>query len=648
MVIMLRCLARAASLIWVTTFACTDPVVKTISVERISPSVDSECGAPADARTMVVRALGEFGAGEDTAQSVELGMSAEFSIDRFPAGTRMLELEVRGFGGALRAVGRSLEFSLEDLHDGDVVPIFMAPRQGMCATGPARIARNSPMLARSGNFVLMAGGTDSAASPVLPLERYDPATATFEQLPGELYADTSPLGLIGATMTELSGGDVVIVGGAATAYQVYRSASETLQSPSFYREARAFHAALALEDNRIFLAGGCNQPAFGGCGNGSELLTSSILDPATGVIEAGPSLRRERIGGAAWLEDSQSILLVGGVDLLGNPVPAAERVFLDGRESELLDQLMGPSAQAPSGAIWAGLAGEGQTASASVSVLSPKSTGINASVGAAFADSDAHLVALEDGSFLALGRAGAQRLRSFDGGSGDLQLEALQGRRGQAVIALPDGTVLIVGGGEGEPRRDAFVYRPSLTGPLTASAQISFFSDALSEGLSARDPSRIAIRNDSGAHAELSLAGSAEEWLIVSGPRFRRLTLETGLATDAGSALLFFAWQSPQSHWKVLLSGGTTPRLVKLVAGEESTIADCSASALGSLSYAENQNRTHEVQLVVQDDRVIVLVAGESVLNCDLDEAPPRGEVGLGLRGSFGDELRVALISLGR
>jgi hypothetical protein len=632
----------------VTLAACTDPVEKIISVVRITPSVDSQCGAPEDARTMVVRALGEFGAGEGSAQSIELGMTGEFSIDRFPVETRMLEVEVRGFAGALRAVGRSLEFSINDLDDGDEVPVFMAPRQGICPTGPAISSRRNPMLARSGNTVLMAGGTDAAGAPVLPLERYDPLSATFVQLEDELYADTSPLGLLGASMTELSGGDVVIVGGAATAYQVYLSASETLNSPSFYREARAFHAALALDDNRVFLAGGCTQPMSSGCAVGSELLTSSILDPGTGSIEAGPTLALARIGGSAWRDSNRSVLLVGGVDVNGNPVSAAERLFLDGRASVLIDQVMGASAQSQSGALWAGLAGPGQLASGALSVLSPGSSTVNATASAAFADNDAHLVSLEDGTLLALGRDGGQRIRSFDGAAVDLQLDALKDRVGQGAIALPDGTVLIVGGGVGDPSTDAYVYRPALLGPLSASASVSFFSEELSEGLSSRDPSRIALSAEAGSHAELSLAGSPEEWLIASGPRFQNLTMETGIATDAGSALLYFGWSSPWSHWKVVLSGGTQPILLEVVDGAESEVGGCSGVALGSLASVDSQNRVHEARFEIREERLSLTVDEESVLTCTLDERPPIGEAGLGLRGSFGQELRVDLISLER
>ncbi len=597
---------------------------------------------------MVVRALGEFGAGEGSAQSIEVGMSGEFAIDRFPSDTRMLEVEVRGFAGALRAVGRSLEFSVDKLSSGDEVPIFMAPRQGICPTGPATTSRRNPMLARSGDSVLMAGGIDAAGAPVLPMERYDPLSATFVQLDDELYADTSSLGLLGASMTELSGGDVVIVGGAATAYQVYQSESETLSSPSFYREARAFHAALALEDNRVLLAGGCTQPMVSGCAVGSELLTSSLLDPSTGSIEPGPSLSLARIGGSLWRDSSRSVLLVGGVDISGNPVSDAERLFLDGAPSVIIDEVMGVSAQSQSGAVWAGLAGPSQTASSSLSVISPGSTSVNASVTTSFADDDAHLVRLEDGSFLALGRQGAQRIRSFDGAAVDLQLDALKDREGQTAIGLPDGTVLIVGGGVGNPTRDAFVYRPALVGPLSASASVSFFSEELSEGLSARDPSRVVLSAENGSHAQLRLAGSQDEWLIVSGPRFQNMIMEAGIATDNGAALIYFAWFSPWSHWKLVLSGGTTPTLLEVVDGVETEVAGCKGVALGSLAAADAQNRVHELRLELRDERISLTVDAESVLTCTLADRAPIGEAGIGIRGTLGNELRVDLISLGR
>lgn len=643
---MLRYLAPIVPLLGASV-ACTDPVVKTVSIVRIRPNVDPECGSPADARTMVVRALGEFSAGESSAQSIELGVSGTFSIDRFPLETRMLEVEVRGFGGALRTVGRSLEFSIIELDDGAEIPVFMAPKEGICPTGPASSSRRGPLLARAGDAVLMAGGTDALGAPVLPLERYEPGSGSFVQLDDALYADTSPLGLQGASMTELSGGDVVIVGGAATAYQIYLTQTEELTSPAFYREARAHHAALALQDNRVFLAGGCTQLTAGGCASGSELLTSSILDPGSGQLDAGPSLQQARIGGSAWLEGTQSILLAGGVDEQGDPVTRAERVFLDGRASVLVDQVAGVAAQSPAGSVWVGLAGPGQPASAQLLALAPGLGSPSTGLSTAFADSDAILVALEDGSLLALGQAGAQRIRSFDGQASDLQLSVMQGRQGQSAIRLPDGSVLIVGGGVGDPGRDAFVYRPALVGPLSASASVSFASDDLSEGLSASDPNRVVTNTDFGAHLELSLASSPEEWLIVSGPRFQTLLMEAALATEDASALLYFGWRSPQAHWKLVLSGGTRPTLIKVEEGQERVIGGCKSSALGSLGRV-GEDRTHGVSLAVREREIELLLDGESVFSCSVDEEPELGAAGVGLRGSLGQELRLDLISLGR
>jgi hypothetical protein len=147
---------------------------------------------------------------------------------------------------------------------------------------------------------------------------------------------------------------------------------------------------------------------------------------------------------------------------------------------------------------------------------------------------------------------------------------------------------------------------------------------------------------------KLTLANSAEEWLIVSGPRFADFVFETAFATEAGSAVIYFSWLSPNDHWKLLLSGGTKPSLVEVVDGQEIPVGACQGEALGSLGLADNQNRTHEARLVVESKEVELLLDGESMFRCSLEQRLQQGEVGLGLRGSFGQELRVDLISLGR
>src|SRR6266545_1500933 len=174
----LACAAAA----WACLAACSGGDRRVLRLERVRPAADPDCGAPADARLLVITALGEFPATEATARSVDVALGADISIDGFPAETNSLEVEVRGFGGAVRAVGRTPLFSLDELADGAAVSVFMAPQDGFCPTGPPARARDAPLVARTARGVLVAGGFGPGGEPVHEVELYDPATGQFASL----------------------------------------------------------------------------------------------------------------------------------------------------------------------------------------------------------------------------------------------------------------------------------------------------------------------------------------------------------------------------------------------------------------------------------------------------------------------------------
>lgn len=623
-----------------------------VAVVRVQPEAAPLCGAPEDARTMIVRALGEFPASEATAQSVELGGEGRFLIERFPGQTRMLEAEVRGFGGALRTVGRSEAFDLDDLPEpGGEIAIFMAPLHGVCETGPTQAARVGASLAQAASGVLVVGGEDLAGNPSLAIEIYRPREGRFETLAGATYGDTSALGLAGASVSALPSGDVVLIGGAATAFQRFDGGSEEFLAPAFYREARGYHAAIALSAREVFVAGGCSQLSTTGCQDGSELRTSAILDVETGEITSGPSLQVPRIGGSAWLEKVGQVILVGGTALDGSPVLEAERVFLDGRASDVIPGLSGASAQSATGTLWAGL-GQGEVAANSMSALAPGAGVATTGLRAAFADGSATLIALEDGSLLGLGEAGAQRIRTFEGAAEIVDLPTLNTGTGRSAIRLTDGTVLVVGGqlvaGEAAP---SFIYRPALVGPYAASATASFSSPELSEGLAASNPEAVEVSNE--GHARLSVLGSEAdgslvETLLVAGPRPQAATLQVAASTSEGAGLqLVFAWHSPEDHYAVVIEPGAEVVLTRMVGGLSDNLS-CTTSRVVLAEQIEEASGVHEFELRVQGASVRLNLGGVEVVSCSLDTSPAGGAMGVGVLGSVGDSLRIDLISLSR
>lgn len=634
--------------------ACGAPDDLELSVVRIAPEAAPDCGAPADARTMILRALGEFPASEATAQSVQLGEGEgeRFRIERFPAGTQVLEAEVRGFGGALRAIGRSAVFSLEALSSDAEIPIFMAPREGVCATGPALTARDNPALVPAGEGVLVIGGTSLEGEPSLAIEIYRPALGRFDLLSATTYGDTSALGLAGASVTALASGDVAIIGGAATAYQIFDHESEEFLAPAFYREARGRHAALALPDGQVFVAAGCSQVSDRSCVDGSLLRTTSILNLGTGEITQGPSLQIERIGGRAWLEAPGQVLLVGGEDGDGVAVDVAERVFLDGTASQTIAGVSGASARSAAGTIWAGLA-KGATATQQLSAIAPSRTIATTGLEAAFADSGVVMTSLDDGSVFAVGEAGAQRIRSLEGESFALEIPELVGRVGHAACKLADGTVLISGGhsgaGEAAP---ALIFRPSLLGPESASSTSSFSAAELSEGLSAQDPGQVAIRLDGGAHLELRSDGLAEA-LLLAGPRPQTATVLAAAGVSENATLLFyFAWRSATEYHEIEIGPGTAP-VMRRVRGDQvaqigiDTAGTCQATVVAGSAIAISEG-VHEMELRVERTDVVLRIGGEAVLTCALEDAPGPGMLGIGVVGDAAATLRLDLISLSR
>ncbi len=72
-------------------FGCGGTEERAVRLERVAPEADPDCGAPADARTLLIRALGDFPASEGTVESIEVDAGAgEFSLAGLPAATRAL------------------------------------------------------------------------------------------------------------------------------------------------------------------------------------------------------------------------------------------------------------------------------------------------------------------------------------------------------------------------------------------------------------------------------------------------------------------------------------------------------------------------------------------------------------------------------
>ncbi|HEU5055642.1 MAG TPA: hypothetical protein VFU21_03930 [Kofleriaceae bacterium] len=608
---------------------CGGTEERAVRLERVAPPADPDCGAPADARTLLVRALGDFPASEGTVESIEVDAGAgEFNLAGFPAETRALEVEVLGFGGALRAVGRTGEFDLEEVEEGSAIHVFMAPPRGVCPTGPPEVDRVRPLLARAGGRVLVAGGEDPDGAPVHLVEIYDPATGQFSGLGTPLYGSDLAEGLAGASITTLADGRVVVAGGAGSAYQVFDPESGAFDTPRFLRQARAYHAALALGGDRLLLAGGCARLEGGGCEAGSELATSAILSVDSGELEDGPPLARIRLGGLALPDAGGRVLLVGGV-ASGAPVDVAERIDPDGGGAgELIAAAGGAAAVLASGAVLTAFAPDGAPASDAGAVVAG---GGASAVDVGPARAGAVLAALEGGLVLAIG--GAEPPGLYAPARGELDLLPDAGpRAGHAAIRLADGSVLLVGGldGGGAPA-GASVFRPDLLGALSGGLSVTFASDESSAPLVPRDPARARVVPSAGdrpAHYRVESSGGGDlpsEWAVVAGPVFGELRLEASVSAEEGgvAALLWFA--GPSDHALVALEPGQVARLVRVEGGEASALGSCEGEPVAGGDLA---GRSHELTVDVHGGELVAVLDDRTVLTCSV-EPPATGLVGL-------------------
>lgn len=636
--------------------ACSGAETRTIRIERIAPQADPACGAPDDARTLLITALGDFSPSEASVRSVVVERDAEIRIDGFPVETRALAVEVLGFGGAVRAVGRSADVDLTELDDGDEVAVFMAPPNGLCSTGPPVEARARPLVARTGSSVLVVGGADADGAELASAEIYHPLTASFEPVAGELYGDSLPSGLAGASLTALSDGRVVLAGGGATAFQVYQPSSASFEAPRFLREGRAFHAAVALDGDRIALIGGCSRIEDGGCAADALLATTSVLSVATGEIAEGPILSRLRIGATAIIESDDRVLVVGGVDGTGQVVGDVERIdFAAGAGAGQVFAAAGSTAaRLVSGATLIGLAPSGAPASSQLFVV-PDSAAAARPVGpSALGRAGGQLIALEHGQVLAIGGVdgAAELFRPISSDSRSLEVGIDLVDAGAA--RLDDGSVLLVGGSrEGQAVAEATIFRPELVGPRSGGLSVTFTSRESAVYLVPRDPARtelVPASAESPAHAVIESdesGGVPDNWAMLAGPTFEDVVIEAAVATEDGAAVLFgFVDRPLAAHW-LSLEAGAPARIYQLSAGQLGPVSGCVGTPVRAEQLAPRSSGTgHIVRLELTGGDVSASIDGESILDCSIDDVR-RGLVGL---APLGDDaaLRIDQLSVSR
>jgi hypothetical protein len=629
-----------------------------LTLRRVVPAADPECGAPPDGQTLLVAALGEFPAAETTADSRPITAGVQFEITTFPSDTRVLTAQVIGTGGAIRTIGRTAAFQLGDLSDGDELPVFMAPPLGFCRTGPPAVARSGALAARTGSEVLIAGGVDQSGAPVSAVERYLPSSGAFTSLGDVLYGDGS-LGLVGATMTALPDGRVLVAGGATPAFQIYDPQDQSFGAALLLSQSRAHHAAVPISATEVMLVGGCSDvDGAGDCQSGTLVTSTTIVDVVAATTRMGPAITTGRIGCSATLEADGRVLVAGGRDEAGVAIDVAERIDPEGmRAGETLAGLGGVVAPLASGASLVAFSTSAPGGSGA-SVL-PNGEAVASPVAAApAARAGATLTPLEDGRVLVMGG-----LESDSGDEAILyvpnqgRFEVLSAapsqsgsvlrRSGHAAVRLDDGSVLVIGGQDaaGNVLGDAWIFRPDLTGPYTSDVTLSFSDPELSRLLVPRDPAQVAIQSAPVRYTITSSesSGLPSEWAVIAGPEFAEAAISAQVQSDSGVAILL-GFLDAANYRVVVLLPRQPATLFSVTDGVPAPLSSCSSELIGIDELASSV----DVEVELGRRSLVTRVGGRQVISCTGLPESARGLVGIGVVGDTDDVLGVSTMSVRR
>ncbi|MCA8958451.1 MAG: hypothetical protein KDC87_20400 [Planctomycetes bacterium] len=160
--------------------------------------------------------------------------------------------------------------------------------------------------------VLLIGGSGPA------VQEYDPSLESFR------IAGVVPSGNILATQTELADGTILVCGGIGLTGQpvqdafVFDPATGQSKALAGMASARAGHAAALLTNGRVLVVGGAqsldfsNLPAF----LAGILRTSEIYDPVAQTFSAGPSLLEQKVFHSATTLGNGEVLVAGGLSVV--------------------------------------------------------------------------------------------------------------------------------------------------------------------------------------------------------------------------------------------------------------------------------------------------------------------------------------------
>lgn len=196
---------------------------------------------------------------------------------------------------------------------------------GFCETGSMGASRVGASMTRlADGRVLVVGGADASNTPLASAEIYDPATGTWTAT-GSLSLGARSLHT--ATLLPLSGGRVLIAGGSPdplpastglSTAEIFDPTTGTFSATGGLTVARMAHTATLLANGKVLLAGGRSS------GPAGFQNTAELYDPNGGTFTSTGNLTTVRDSHTATLLSDGRVLLVGGLSAAFTYLNSAE------------------------------------------------------------------------------------------------------------------------------------------------------------------------------------------------------------------------------------------------------------------------------------------------------------------------------------
>jgi len=332
--------------------------------------------------------------------------------------------------------------------------------------------------------VLMAGGTTRASDKlcvegITSAELYDPSTKSFTKtgsLSALRYAHTA---------TALLDGKVLVAGGFGygfdcsdlgeapqTSAELYNPSTGTFQTTSSMVAARSAHTATLLPNGNVLITGGgdgggATLPFFG-----SSSATAELYDPMTAAFSTTGGMAAGRFGHTATLLANGKVLVVGGFASYSSEPTAAAEIYdpttghfssagkmMTPRAGHRATRLVDGRILITGGFNTALINGElGITATAEL--YNPDTGSFSLTGPMALTRKEHTATLLPNGTVLVAG-GGSPTAEIYDPSTGlfrptsSMETE----RTGHSATLLPDGTVLVAGGGSFAPVASAELYQ---------------------------------------------------------------------------------------------------------------------------------------------------------------------------------------------